>query len=602
MDNLLLKFFLPALDEPVHAVLQLSFAAIFAAAMIATLWRVRRAACSERWEHNLARLDTKHETDATAWSADELASAVATPEERWADVVPSLLLVFGLLGTFIGLGLALTEAAQALGPGGDALDNLTKIMGSLGSKFKTSTWGILAFLTLKVYFVLRPYEEARLDWAAQKRNAWAAEAAARQRQRSEEDSQRLINAIAQMGGALVTEHQRATRQSEDYQARSLETLQQLIDGHADAARQQHRDAEHQFGALTQISDLLAAAAKQQDGLLARVDELGTQGVRQIEQLDEQQEHLAEMAEHSAASRVAMDGFVHSVSSNIAMMASAADNMAVAAKSAGEASTSLSEVVGEFREQMISVLNNVKQDLNGTIDRMSGTFGEHMQTMSADLAKATSGIGHAISTLSGGVQETVTTLHTASEESIKRQTLAQANFSAAGRELMTAIGTLEASFGEMGERISSGLASVSTTGQQLRHFETHFKTSNERVNVVLGNIETLASATQASTKGLQAVATLGAEVRDLITGIQEQGQWQANAVRGQQQQLDAFERTIRQVAALTEAMTGVVAAAQNTRDDAARERALAALERIEAGIAGIGHALERVPPTTEATAA
>ena len=171
MDNVLLKFVVPSLDGNIHSVLQLTFAVLFVTAVIATLRAVSRSANDAQWERNFAGIEQAGASPSAHSSADELAHAVVTPAERWADVLPSMLLVFGLLGTFIGLGLALTEAANALGPGADALSRLTPIMDSLGSKFKTSTWGIFAFLSLKVWFTLRPYDERRNAWAAAKLRA-----------------------------------------------------------------------------------------------------------------------------------------------------------------------------------------------------------------------------------------------------------------------------------------------------------------------------------------------------------------------------------------------------------------------------------------------
>ena len=102
-------------------------------------------------------------------SVHELSDIVATKAERVAAIMPSLLLVVGLLGTFIGLGMALNNASSVLanidtvGMDG-AMGQLTGMMEGLGAKFKTSTWGILCFILLNVAFNARAYDDKRLAW------------------------------------------------------------------------------------------------------------------------------------------------------------------------------------------------------------------------------------------------------------------------------------------------------------------------------------------------------------------------------------------------------------------------------------------------------
>ena len=78
--------------------------------------------------------------------------------------MPGLLLVIGLLGTFVGLGIALNKASeilqQAQGAGMDqAMGNLMGMMEGLGTKFKTSTWGIIGFLLFKAWATKNGFDE-----------------------------------------------------------------------------------------------------------------------------------------------------------------------------------------------------------------------------------------------------------------------------------------------------------------------------------------------------------------------------------------------------------------------------------------------------------
>lgn len=62
-----------------------------------------------------------------------------------AEIMPGILLILGLLGTFLGLSMALNKASSILidansAAGMDsAMSNLMGMMEGLGTKFKTST-------------------------------------------------------------------------------------------------------------------------------------------------------------------------------------------------------------------------------------------------------------------------------------------------------------------------------------------------------------------------------------------------------------------------------------------------------------------------------
>jgi hypothetical protein len=209
MDRSVLSFFLPRLDGSAFASLQVIFALVFVAAIVAIPLLLRRTARASQWERRLAEIEGADNQASIHDTPDELSQAVATAPERWADMLPSLLLVFGLLGTFIGLGLALTEAAGILGRGADALGGLTPVMDALGSKFKISTWGILAFLFLKLWSMAFPYEEARLAWSARTIKARAAQAAERQEQKEADARRQLTDLLAQSLAVQQAEAQRA---------------------------------------------------------------------------------------------------------------------------------------------------------------------------------------------------------------------------------------------------------------------------------------------------------------------------------------------------------------------------------------------------------
>lgn len=535
-DSIFLTFITPELSSSVHGILQLGFAMVFMAVLVITPLLVARTARDEQWQRRLDLIDKTGEPVAAHGTPKELGDAVATPAERWADVLPSLLLVFGLLGTFIGLGLALTEAANVLSSGqqagGTPLDNLTPIMSSLGSKFKTSTWGILAFLSLKVLFMLRPYEEQRMAWAANKIRTNAAHTALQTQQQEAAERQRLIDTIVTSHGALL--------------AQQLHAEGSAVQRHAASIEAQQDCTEHQVQAITQAN---AALLAEQQHVLQQASDQHAETTDTLKRMAEQQAHasaqlggridlqiqcLEELKEHTAATRIAMDGFVHAVQGNIGTMATAANSMADAANAAGKASVGLGVVIDDFRNTMTSVLGDIKSGLGDSINAMQANFGTNMSAMSESLVRATSGIEAAISGLSSGVNDTIAMLQQASDVSTQLQLKAQASFSASGHELMTSLGSMQDYVQQMQTKIEAGLRSVSEAGLKITHATFKMSellaasvTSNDRAEALVGNINGLST-----------------EIRQLVAGV-----------AGQQQSRDAVQVQLTQLGAHVSEMLG-----------------------------------------------
>lgn len=535
MDNVLLKFIVPSLDGNIHSVLQLTFAVLFVIAVVATLRAVSRSATHSQWERNFVALEQAGAAPSTDSSADELAHAVATPAERWADVLPSMLLVFGLLGTFIGLGLALTEAANALGPGADALSRLTPIMDSLGSKFKTSTWGIFAFLSLKIWFTLRPYEERRHAWATAKLREIAARVAAQESRQRDSERRELIEVILRTHEDLHKGQQRAADQASEHHAAHLAALQRQTDRQKQLTDQQLELGSLQLQALKELCAHGATAAATDAQLVAHLDKIAEQGSRTLERMDAVVQHgtdtverLAEIVEHSSASRIAMETFSHSVRDNIGEMANAAGGMALAAQAAGKSSAELSGAVGEFRASIIAVLGDVKAELSTTIGTMGTTFADNMAHMSANLKGATDGIQHAIGTLAGGVKDTITQLQKASDDASVRQEKARATFAASGEALMANMQKMGDFMEQTKKQVDAGLTSVSVANNRMlaldKHFEERVKRTDEMLvamKSVAGSLAGLAGQLQATERNLAAVEPLADNIRMLADTVGRQ---------------------------------------------------------------------------------
>ncbi len=224
MDKSVLAFLLPQWDGSTYGGLQMVFAVVFLAVLIATPLLLARSARASQWEQRLGALAGQGGALPTQTTPEELSQAVATGAERWAAVLPGLLLIAGLLGSFIGLGLALSDTAGVLG-GQQAPGALGAVIDALGAKFKISTWGILAFLVLKIWFTVGAHEQARLAWSTLTLRRLQEQARERQAQQQADGQQRLIDAIRESGNALLVAQQAEAQRAHLRHAELLDALQ-----------------------------------------------------------------------------------------------------------------------------------------------------------------------------------------------------------------------------------------------------------------------------------------------------------------------------------------------------------------------------------------
>ena len=208
----ILAFLIPGNDP-----IQLVFGSVFLILIAATLigvWRgATPASWEKKWNGNGQIGDHADNLDVEHGSVNEISAAVASTGEKLADIMPGILLILGLLGTFLGLGIALNKASTILleanaGGGMDnAMANLMGMMEGLGTKFKTSTWGIMAFLLIKAWSARNGYEERRLRWCVGKMKAAFECSRQAQLQERQQTQHALIEALGRIDQTLVNQWQ-----------------------------------------------------------------------------------------------------------------------------------------------------------------------------------------------------------------------------------------------------------------------------------------------------------------------------------------------------------------------------------------------------------
>lgn len=451
-NNEILAFLVPGNDP-----LQLAFFWLIATSGAITLammlWGARQAIWEKKWNGSGADdLDVEH------GSVNEISAAVASSGEKMADIMPGILLIFGLLGTFLGLGIALNKASTILieaSSGGGIDSSMASLMGmmeGLGTKFKTSTWGLIAFLTLKGFAGLSSYDERRLRWCIGKMKVAFDQGREAMRAIHERDQSTLLSALSKIDQTLLEQLQ-ASRRVLEQQVQLSQHGTQATNQALAGTRQAVADLQHAL--LLQLQALNGSAQNSQQSLEATTSLL---------QQHSEQNRL--QLEDSNATRSNLESFIAANSENLSAISAAANQMANAAGGIGQSADQLNAAIGEFRSSVGEVLAGLKRDLAGTIDNMGESFTRNMSNISETMVQATAGISGAVEDLSENVGKTMSSVQQSNETSIEIQKKAQGEFLVTSGSLIENVEAMTTLVNDLRENILSGLRAVSENGRRM----------------------------------------------------------------------------------------------------------------------------------------
>ncbi|RZG72453.1 hypothetical protein [Acinetobacter sp. WCHAc060025] len=410
-----------------------------------TILKVYQTAKPENWENNWYggnKNNKSKKLDAEHGSVMEISEAVATPSEKLADIMPGMILIIGLLGTFLGLGLALDKAstiltgANALSDMDASMANLMQMLEGLGTKFKTSTWGLLAFILLKVILSKNGYEERRLRWSIEKVKCELDIVRDQKLQEERNNNNKLIEcmqSIAAQFEKTVEKNQSANQdQLQLLTNHSQETIKVIQFSHHEQLKQLNFSNEenvsslasqselieklivntqqNQVSTLEQVGKFLLSVEKNSKDLLllmtqnqssqldtlnqqsvlmeSKFDVLAQQSGTLIQLIEDQHKETAQLLHENVAqstqTRNAMVDFINKNEETVVKLGHAAEGMSEAASTMGTSASKLQTVIDSFRKNMEEVISLMKKDLNSTISNMNTSFSQNMTKMSDNL--------------------------------------------------------------------------------------------------------------------------------------------------------------------------------------------------------------------------
>lgn len=477
-----------------------------------TIVSIKKSATPVNWEKNWlndekksARLDLEHS------SVEDISATVETSAERWADAMPGMILIIGLLGTFLGLGLALDKASSILSnANSNSMDtSMTQLMGmmeGLGTKFKTSTWGLIAFIGLKIILSQDNYAVRRLNWCTNKIKDELF--ANRMQQKQIEKNERLewIDIFKEAVENINTTNKHINQRNVD----SLKTLADQLDCAT------HKNQE----AFNTLFELEKSHSENQQKLLSH-------NYANLSQL------LNSNIEESRSARIAMEKFVDNHAQTIGSLSKSAQDMSQAAsivgKSAGELQTVVEHLRNNMSEVMLSisdVIDNLKHELSETIHEMNQTFSKNMTIMQSNLSEtiadmnnsfkknmvemsnnldgATNNISNAVNSLSISVEHTMKNVTDTLNTSIDIQKKAQMKFVETSNELNTHIIQMTDLVDKLKGDITSGLNAVSESNRSMISLGKKYGGFSEQVQEVVGHMTDISDEIKGNTVNIKAL--------------------------------------------------------------------------------------------------
>jgi methyl-accepting chemotaxis protein len=461
----ILSFLRPDLHS-IQAAFAVVMLALTAWTLIALLVYAKPKAWESKWK---SRADSGH-LDTDHSSVHEVADVVASRAEKLAENMPGILLTIGLLGTFLGLGVALNSAAAVLAhPANDSaalgntMQQLTPMMEGLGTKFKTSTWGIILFLFLKAVYAFRQDDEKRLQWCIRKIGATLS---------SEREKH-------------IEEQARARVQLID----SIDALGTRMTGAIhDQAKQQSDDQQKVLGMLTELTGSSARTATTMDSQLTAMRTLGDD-MRQT--------------------RVAIEEFIDANVANIESMREAGEKMSSGATEVARSAAELLNGVASFKTGVDEVLGKLESKLTVTIEDMNGNFERNLATMARQLERTTANIGEAVEQLNAGVAATMGRIEETMAEATANQTDAIDEFTACSNKIQTTAAEMNQLIDRVTSSIAIGLTDVGKAGLKMESVALECKALTQ------ASIKTASDSKEISQRINDAVSMLAPAARALI---------------------------------------------------------------------------------------
>ncbi|MCF0223424.1 MAG: hypothetical protein HUK20_04080 [Fibrobacter sp.] len=328
---------------------------VFGLAFLNAVW-VKIRAKPNRWEYkwNNGTPQTTDDMDASHGSVIELSDMVATSAERCAEILPNILLILGLFGTFLGLGISLSKAEGILGSAGvadfssnpaDKLNELLGMLDGMGAQFKSSIYGIIGFLLFSLWYGRFGTDGKRLAWCVKKCNEQIHST------RKNENTHRavVLNELRNLSSSIG------------------ESLGSSLYGVLDKYLKEMNET-----AVKQNKVLISGFERQQDDLKKLItysEKLTKSMSAMVKNFSEEMEKMGKSFEEEL-SKMSSD-----LKNEVTRIGVASNKMGDAARTLADSSDSLRSSVEQFTPAVTSTLNSIEKNFIASINESSGKMTE-----------------------------------------------------------------------------------------------------------------------------------------------------------------------------------------------------------------------------------
>ncbi len=442
--------------------------------LFSIIWLMRFAKpgnWEKNWNNNTDNTE-EDDVDVDHGSVIELCQVITTKSEAFAEYLPGILLTLGLLGTFIGLAQSIGNAAQTIALSADqitaagssttsldeAMKGMLAMMQGMGTQFKTSIWGIIGFLGLKIMYGKLGFEKRRLKWTIRKMRSG--------RKQKEDSSRRFLKEM-------------------------VKTLNDQI---------KNNTQTNQNG-LDHLRSVLAESVSNQTAAIEKaLSEKLFNPINVV--LTETNKMLDKVVGSSEQTKKNTGIFCESI-------ASFTDSSEKTLKTFREASTNLSKGVEELKNKLTTVMEGVKTDLNKSITTMSSSFEANLNKSSESLTAAVVSIkgsvdqmSSIISVMKKGIEEVLGQMKNDMGETVQQM---NGQIKAATEGLQNAVGEMSGSVEKLQRGIENALAGFNDNMNAVMDLQkeafTTFETSNQttlvNIQALQGKMGDIASQLQAN---------------------------------------------------------------------------------------------------------
>lgn len=325
------------------------------------------------WTNNT--IETDNDLKVEHGSIHELSRAVELPAEKLADVLPSMLLIIGLLGTFLGVGVALNAAADVLNDSNanpaqiaenaqkavetleqvtksnkNLLDKMMGMLNGLGALFKSSIYGIIGFFGFTLWKNKWGSDKERFKWCVERCN----KEIEIKKKAQDQNTNKIITALNKVNESIG-------ESIADCIQKSLQTA--LVKGFENVNK-----------SLNEMNSALCLTLEKT--VVEQFKSLNKEMKSQVNETKAVVRKLESLANNSEAQTGAMDSLSRTMTEQFTFVANSAKSMGIAADE-------LAKSVDEFRPAVTGTLETIREQFVKSITDSSKV----MQNAGTSILKA-----------------------------------------------------------------------------------------------------------------------------------------------------------------------------------------------------------------------